>query len=321
MLFGDCGGILLRPGPDCQVPFAPRPATAVRRPYTPAAVAPTPFQLAGPRPLVGYLDLPDDPAPAPVVVLCCGFKGFAEWGFFPPLAALLAERGLVAVRFHYRDTGMRLGDAVVTDLEAFRRQTITGELEDTRAVLDALPELAPGRIDTARLALYGHSRGGAVALLAAAGLEDDGELCGGPALRALVTWSSISHFDRVSAEELRQWRETGTWTAVNARTGQRLPIGLELVDDLETNRQRLDPLKAAARRRVPWLVVHGERDETVPIAEGEALAAAAAPPVELLHIAGGDHAFGVKTPFAGPNPQLIEALNATQRWLLRWLRA
>ena len=48
---------------------------------------------------------------------------------------------------------------------------------------------------------------------------------------------------------------------------------------------------------------------------------AAAPPVELLRIAGGDHAFGVKTPFAGPNPQLIEALNATQTWLLRWLRA
>ena len=297
-------------------------ATPVRpRPYTPATVAPTPFRLAGPRPLVGLLDLPEHPAPAPVVVLCCGFKGFAEWGFFPPLAALLAERGVAAVRFHYRDTGMQIGDEIVTDLEAFRRQTISGEIDDARAVLDALPQLAPGRLDISRVALYGHSRGGAVALLSAAQLEDAGERGGAQSLRALVTWSAISHFDRVSAEELRQWRETGSWTAVNTRTGQRLPIGLELVDDIERNREQLDPLRAAARRRVPWLIVHGDRDETVPIAEGDALASAAAPPAELLRIANADHAFGAKTPFAGPNPQLIEALNATQTWLLRWLRA
>lgn len=295
-----------------------------RRPYTPATVAPLPFQLRSARPLVGLVDLPDEPGPAPVVVLCPGFKGFAEWGFFPSLAALLAERGLAAVRFNYGDTGMQLGDEVVTDLEAFRRQTISGELADVLALLAALSELASGldgRLDASRVAIFGHSRGGAVALLAAARLaEGDGAL---PArsLRALVTWSAIAHFDRVSGGELRQWRETGTWTAVNARTGQRLPIGLELLHDFESNREQLDPLAAAARRRAPWLIVHGDRDETVPVDEGEALAAAAAPPVDFLRIAGGDHAFGAKTPFAGPNPLLIAALNATQTWLLRWLRA
>ena len=283
-------------------------------------MAPTPFQLTRPRPLVGLLDLPDDPAPAPVVVLCCGFKGFAEWGFFPPLAALLAERGLAAVRFNYGDSGMQIGDAVVTDLEAFRRQTISGELADVGALLSALPQLAPGRFDTSRLALYGHSRGGAVALLAAARLAD-ANAAGAGSLRALVTWSAISHFDRLAAEELRQWRETGTWTAVNARTGQRLPIGLELLHDIEAHRAELDCAAAAARRRAPWLIVHGEGDETVPVADAEALAAAAAPPAELLRIAGADHAFGARTPFAGPNPHLIAALNATQTWLLRWLRA
>jgi len=287
-------------------------------------VAPIPFQLAGPRPLVGLLDLPDDipddTAPVPVVVLCCGFKGFAEWGFFPPLAALLAERGLAAVRFHYGDTGMQIGDAVVTDLEAFRRQTISGELADVQTLLDALPQLAPGRLDTSRVALYGHSRGGAVALLAAARLTGAGGP-GASALRALVTWSSIAHFDRLSPEEVRDWRETGTWTAVNTRTGQRLPIGLDLLHDIEAHREEFDCSAAAARRTAPWLIVHGDGDETVPIADAEALAAAAAPPAELLRIEGADHAFGAKTPFAGPNPLLIAALNATQRWLLRWLRA
>jgi len=281
--------------------------------YSPP-VAPTPFQLPAPRPLVGLLDLPDGSGPAPVVVLCCGFKGFVEWGFFPPLAALFAERGLAAVRFNYGDSGMALGDEKVTDLEAFRRQTMSGELADLLAVLGALPELAPGRLDLSRVALFGHSRGGAVALLAAARPEHR------DTLRALVTWSAVSRFDRLDADELRRWRETGTWTVVNARTGQELPVGLELLRDLETHREELDPRLAASRRRAPWLIVHGDRDETVPLAEGEELAAAAAPPCELLRIEGADHTFGAKTPFAGPNPLLIAAMNATQTWLLRWLR-
>jgi fermentation-respiration switch protein FrsA (DUF1100 family) len=260
-----------------------------------------------------------------VVVLCHGFKGFAEWGFFPPLAALLAERGLAAVRFNFADGGMRLGEDRVTDLEAFRRQTISGEVGDLLAVLAALPDLAPGRLDTSRLALFGHSRGGAVALLGASRLEQSAhglpDRLGADRLQALVTWSAVSHFDRLSQDELRRWRETGTWTAVNARTGQQLPVGLELLRDVEEHRDELDPKAAAARRRTPWLIVHGEVDETVPVGEGEALAAAAAEPRELLRIAGADHTFGARHPFAGPNPQLIEAMNATQRWLLRWLRA
>jgi pimeloyl-ACP methyl ester carboxylesterase len=283
-------------------------------------VASIPFELAAPRPIVGLVDLPEAPGPAPVVVLCHGFKGFAEWGFLPPLAALLAERGIAAVRFNFGDGGMRLGDELVTDLEAFRRQTISGEVEDLLAVLAALPDLAPGRLDVSRLALFGHSRGGGVAVIAAARLAESSSLAG-QRLRALVTWAAVSHLDRLPPDELRRWRETGTWTAVNARTGQRLPVGLELLRDVEAHREALDPRRAAARRRAPWLIVHGDRDETVPVDEGDALAAAAAPPVELLRLAGGDHTFGAKTPFAGPNPLLIAAMNATQGWLLRWLRA
>jgi pimeloyl-ACP methyl ester carboxylesterase len=279
-------------------------------------------ELPGEPPLELLLDLPVHTAPAPVVVLCHGFKGFAEWGFFPPLAALLAERGLAAVRFNSRGGGQRLGEDRVSDLEAFRAHTLSAELGDLRQVLAALPALAPGRFDAERLALFGHSRGGGVALLAAASEELRDRL------GALVTWSAVSTFDRLGAEEKQRWRATGEHVVVNARTGQELPIGLALLDDVERHREAFDLLAAARRRRAPWLVVHGERDETVPVGEavalhaaaGEACPADAAGPSELLRIAAADHTYGARHPFGGPNPQLIAALNATQEWLLRWLR-
>src|SRR5436305_1901013 len=100
--------------------------------------ATVPFTLQGPSALLhGLVDLPDAPGERPAVVICHGFKGFMEWGFFPALVALLAERGYVAVRFNLSGTGMRPGDELVTDPDAFRANTYGRELAELLAVLDA----------------------------------------------------------------------------------------------------------------------------------------------------------------------------------------
>ena len=70
---------------------------------------------------------------------------------------------------------------------------------------------------------------------------------------------------------------------------------------------------------MPWLIVHGEDDETVPVAEAETLSQAAAAPCELLRVEQAGHTFGGVHPFAGPTPQLIEVFNATQSWFRRYL--
>ena len=49
--------------------------------------------LAGGGELVGLLDRPASPGAHPAVVVCHGFKGFARWGFFPPLAWRRSRRG------------------------------------------------------------------------------------------------------------------------------------------------------------------------------------------------------------------------------------
>jgi dienelactone hydrolase len=259
--------------------------------------------------LHGLVDLPKEPGERPTVVICHGFKGFMEWGFFPALATLLAERGYVAVRFNLSGTGMRPGDELVTDPSAFRENTYSRELAELLAVLEATGKsIAPGRVDRGRIGLFGHSRGGGAALLAAAS----------PAwrdrLRALVTWAAISDVDRFTPTMKEEWRRRGELPVANARTGQQLALGLGLLADIEGHREELDLLAAAATRRAPWLIVHGAEDESVPAAEGRRLAERATGETELLVVPGAGHTFGSRHPFAGPTPHLIQALNATQRW-------
>lgn len=265
------------------------------------------------RPLAGLLDLPDGTGPAPTVVVCHGFKGFMEWGSFPSLAELLAARGFTVVRFNLSGSGMRPGEDRVSDQEAFRHATIGRDLEDQAEVLRAVLEgrLAGGRVDPDRLGLLGHSRGGGTTLLLAAS-----EL-GRRHARALVTWNAVGTFDRFGTEEKSAWRRAGEAPIVNSRTGQTLMVSTEVLDDIEGHAEAYDLSAAAARRTAPWLLLHGSADETVPVAEGRALAEAAAEPFELRIIEGGSHTFGAQHPFAGPTPQLIEAMNATQAWFRR----
>ncbi|MEM1178762.1 MAG: alpha/beta hydrolase [Acidobacteriota bacterium] len=276
-----------------------------------------PFTLESPGSFAGHvrglIQHSEKPGPRPTVVICHGFKGFMEWGFFPPLAELLAARGLTVIRFNFSGSGMAPGDELVGDLDAFKRNTFSLERDETLRVLNAAEALAPGRVDPDRLAVIGHSRGGGAALLASAaeGRADR--------LRAVVTWSAVATFDRYGLDVRDVWRRDGAIPLRNGRTGQELELGVELLDDVEQNREALDLEAAASRRKAPWLIVHGDADETVPVAEAERLHAHATGETALELVEGGSHTFGAKHPFVGPTRELIHAMNATQRWLRRHL--
>ncbi len=265
--------------------------------------------------LHGILDLPDAPGEQPTVVDCHGFKGFIEWGFHPYIADLLASRGFTVVRFNFSSSGMKPGDELVTDEEAFATATFGDDVREIGEILDALitGRLAAGRVDTDRLALFGHSRGGGTSILTAA--SDAWRR----RLKALVTWSAVGTFDRLDEREKEQCRQLGAMPVVNARTGQHLELALSVLEDGETHKSDYDVEAAAARRSAPWLLVHGSDDETVSVAEAHALSNVAGGEFESLIIDGGSHTFGAQHPFTGPNPRLIEAMNATQSWLRRHL--
>jgi pimeloyl-ACP methyl ester carboxylesterase len=265
--------------------------------------------IDGQRSLDGLIHTSSQSGRRPTVVICHGFKGFMEWGFFPHLAQLLAGRGFTVVRFNFTGSGMRPGETQVTDEGAFRSATFSRDLDELILLLAAVGEtVAADIVDRDRIGVFGHSRGGGTALLAAAH-PDWSE-----SLRALVTWSAISTFDRFSGEDKELWRHQGSIPIVNARTGQELQIDRLVLDDLEARLAELDLLAAAQRRQAPWLLVHGENDETVPVTEVKQLAAAASGNKRVVMIPGAGHTLGAVHPFTGPTPQLITALNATQLW-------
>ena len=246
--------------------------------------------------------------PFPVVVVCHGFKGFKNWGFFPELGRRLAAAGFVAVTFNFSGSGIGADLENFTELDRFASDTLSKQIADLGNILDALTARRIGseRGDLHRLAVLGHSRGGAVAIVRA---REDARV------RAVVTWAGVSSVWRYTQRELAEWRRRGSLDFLNTRTQQLMRIDSTLLDDLEANRDRFDIPHAVAALDVPLLVIHGEQDVSVPVREAETLAAAAPGRCTLRIIPATGHTFDAVHPWAGSAPGLDAAIAATIEWL------
>jgi uncharacterized protein len=247
----------------------------------------------------------------PAVLVLHGFKGFKDWGMFPPLSQRLAQAGFIVVSPNLSGSGVDdQGDFSLP--ERFGHNTFSAELEDVRRVIDALMAGQLGVPTPATLGLVGHSRGGGIALLQAA--RD-------PRVRALVTWAAISSVERWPSAQRSSWRAAGKTDIQNARTGQVLPLYTDVLDDIEQNASALDIEAAGRRIRIPWLLIHGTEDESVRFAEAEGLKAASArPDTRLLPIQGGGHTFGAVHPWRATTPELDTVFDATLAWLTTRLK-
>jgi uncharacterized protein len=282
---------------------------------TPSAPDPTPqpWEIRprdGSPAVRGELRLPAEADPGTAVVICHGFKGFKDWGFFPHLASSLAERGHAAISFNFSHSGVGADGVDFSALELFARNTHTRNLEEIQWVLDALTEGRLLRQPPLRIGLVGHSRGGGEAVLVTA--EDE-------RVTALVTWNAIASVERWQEAQIAAWERGETVYIPNARTGQQMPLEPVYWRNLQLHRERLDILRAAERVAVPWLIVHGEADETVSVDDARRLHRAAGDRAELALIADAGHTFGATHPFAGVTPELRLAVEATQRWFDTYL--
>ena len=241
------------------------------------------------------------------VVACHGFKGFAHWGFFPYLAEKLAENGLTAITFDFSGSGIGPDRESFTEPGAFAGNTLSREQEDLDNVVDYARRR---KLISGKFGLFGHSRGGGTAILFAAATDSN--------VSSLVTWSSISYPNRWSSEDVLTWRRQGYADVTNSRTGQIMRLDTDLLDDVELHgKTKLDIQAAAGKIKVPWLIVHGTGDETVPSSEAERLHALSPGVSTLRLIKGANHGFDAKHPLTEVPLVLEKVVLETVKFFVR----
>lgn len=254
-------------------------------------------------PIHGDFDIPEKPRA--LVIVVHGFKGFKNWGFFPWLAQRLTSHRLIVCRFNMSRSGIGDDPEAFDRLDLFENDTYSIQLADLRAVVRYAQEQFPG-LPTV---LLGHSRGGGVALL---GAEEV------PELSSVIAWSPISRCDNWAASTREDWNARGVTEVVNARTKQIMRMSRKVLDDYEAHRERFDIQRAAKQLRVPLLVVHGERDESVPVGEGRLLAASAAD-ASLLVIERASHTFNAIHPLVHVPLALVLAAESSAHFAVAHL--
>jgi alpha-beta hydrolase superfamily lysophospholipase len=234
------------------------------------------------------------------VIICHGFKGFAHFAFFPYLADQLAEAGFRAITFDFSGSGVGDDRENFTNPDAFTHNTYLQELDDLEAVVG---EARVNDWIDDHYGLLGHSRGGGIAILHAA--RD-------PNVKTLVTWAAISSTNRWAPDVVSGWRESGYIDIPNARTGQVIPLGLDILHEVEEfGETKLNIAAAASRIESPWLILHGDGDETLAVSEAERLASLSQGRGTLRIMQGANHTFGGKHPLTEIPPILAGTVRET----------
>jgi fermentation-respiration switch protein FrsA (DUF1100 family) len=209
----------------------------------------------------------------PLAIVGHGVTSNKDRPWLMALAEAIADAGISALRFSFAGNGNSEG--------RFEDATLTKEVDDLGSVLDAATAAALGPI-----AYVGHSMGGAVGVLRAA--RDS-------RIRCLVSLAGMVH---VHAFMRRQFG--------HLEPGRGLMLdkpGCVWNRALEADAARIGSMTAAAARiTVPWLLVHGDADELVPLADSEDAIKAAAGAPRLVSLPGVDHRF------TGAEAEMIEAV-------------
>ncbi len=228
--------------------------------------------------LIPAPDRATQPAPAPALVIVHGWGSNSD--LMLPLAPALHAAGLNLLFIDTRCHGASDNDTF-TSLPRFA--------EDTVHAVDWLA--AQPQIDPLRIALLGHSVGAGAVLLAASWRAQTA---------AVVSLAAFAH----PAEMMQRWMAEKN--IPDAAIG---PYILRYVQrTIGYSFDTIAPIATLPQLRCPVLLMHGEHDTVVPVADAHRLQATAATGKVQLHIGPGGH--DSMEAFLRAMPEVIRFLNA-----------
>lgn len=210
----------------------------------------------------GVLHHPAGDGAQAAALLCHGMESDKDSDKIVTLSRRLAQRGILSLRFDFSYAGASSGK--------FEDITYSGEVQDLAAAFDFVQRLA-----VEKTGILGSSMGGTVALLFAAQEKR---------VAALATVAAPLHPQKISENiltpsDVEQWRREGFLYYHGRR------INLSLLKDLEG----LDVPSAVKKIACPVLILHGDRDDTVPVEEAHELYGHLTAPKRLVILSGADH--------------------------------
>jgi uncharacterized protein len=255
----------------------------------------------------------------PVILFVHGFKGFKDWGAFPDVYEELARAGFAVIAFNLSLNGVGKSMMNFDEPEYFRRQTLSQDLRDVGSVIEAikLKEIASDKVvlDTDRIGILGHSRGGHTAVAAAAEYAE---------IQCLVTWAAVADYTkRWTRQMVDDWMSKGYTEITNTRTGQVLPVDRVVYDDAIENSEKLIALNRVRELYIPSMFIAGKDDEAVPYSDSEKLyRASPSDEKDIRIIENTGHTFGVSHPFEDTDfpPEFSNVIDLTEGWFLDHLR-
>lgn len=218
--------------------------------------------------LCGILSNPTSNIENPIILFCHGFTTSKDGRTYVRLEEILNRHELSTFRFDFFGHGESEGK--------FEEITTSEAVADVLNAIEFLKESGYKKIG-----LVGSSFGGMVSIIASPQID---------CLYVLALKSPVSDYmDKVVTEEDKQeieaWEKNG-FTYVTGSEGQNLRLNYSFFEDAE----KVKGYDFAQKIKIPTLIVHGNKDETVPV-EQSIKAAGLMENCRLEIIDGADHTY------------------------------